>query len=212
MSRIIDISVPLYSGMVFYPGDKEPSIEPGKQIANGDTANLSEIRLGSHSGTHVDAPHHFIDGEGKVDQMSLQSLVGPARVLDLTATKDSISGEDLRSAGIEGAERILLKTRNSELWRSPVFEKWYVSLANGGADYLVEKGIRLVGIDYLSIEEFHSETCYVHRRLLKAGIIILEGIDLSVAGPGDYQLVCLPLKIRDGDGAPARAVLVDDRV
>ncbi len=217
MGRILDISVPLHTGMVFYPGDTEPAIEPGKQISHGDTANLSEIRLGSHSGTHVDAPHHFIDGEATMDDMPLQSLVGTARVLDLTGVTGGIEAADLEAAGIRGegsatgdqgaAGRILLKTRNSGLWADSGFHEDFIALGDSGADLAVELGLKLIANDYLSIERFHSETHYVHRRLLEAGIVILEGVDLRQVDAGDYELLCLPLRVRGGDGAPARAVL-----
>lgn len=223
MSRFFDISVPLFTGMVSYPGDAKPSIEPGKQISAGDTSNLSDITLGSHSGTHVDAPRHFIDGERTVDQLQLGMLVGPARVLDLTSVSGTIEAEDLEDAGLGrdmeqsgwdpaaddrgDAARVLLKTTNSSLWEDPKFHKDFVALGNSGADMLVEIGVQLVGIDYLSIERFHPDTYYVHNRLLEAVMIVLEGVDLSGVEAATYELICLPLKIRGGDGAPARAVL-----
>lgn len=217
MGRIIDISVPLHTGMVFYPGDTEPSIEPGKQISAGDSANMSDIRLGSHSGTHVDAPHHFVDGEGTVDELPLEALLGRVRVLDLTDADGTIEATDLERAGIgsersgseasEPVRRILLKTGNSDLWGEPGFHEDFLALGDSGADMIVELGMRLIGNDYLSIERFHSDTHYVHRRLLEAGAVILEGVDLRDVRPGDYELICLPLRIEGGDGAPARAVL-----
>lgn len=209
MGRIIDISVPVYTGMVFYPGDSAVTIALGKQIANGDVANLSNISLGSHTGTHVDAPHHFVDGENTVDNLDLEAMVGPARVLDLTGVSKAITREALVEAGCAGARRVLFKTRNSELWSLDDFSRDFVYLMDDGADYLVEQGVVLAGNDYLSIEHYHSETHYVHETLLKAGTIILEGVDLTGVEPGDYELVCLPLKIRGGDGAPARAVLIE---
>ncbi|RJQ42838.1 MAG: cyclase family protein [Gaiellales bacterium] len=209
MARFIDISVPIHTGMTYYPGDAAVKVEPGKQISSGDVANLSVINMGSHTGTHVDAPHHFIDGEGTVDRLSLDALIGAVRVLDLGDVKGNITRDDLVAAGAEGAERVILKTSNSELWARDDFERGYVFLTDGGADYLVEQGVKLVGNDYLSIEEYHSETHYVHGTLLRAGIIILEGVDLGKVEPGDYQLVCLPLRIKDGDGAPARAILME---
>lgn len=209
MGRIIDISVPLYTGMAYYPGDAPVSVEPGRQIKSGDVANLSNISLGSHTGTHVDAPHHFVDGENTVDNLPLDALIGPARVLDFTGVQEGITRKDLVTAGCEGAERVLFKTSNSALWTRTDFERAFVYLADDGADYLVEQGIRLAGIDYLSIEMFKAETHHVHATLLGVGIVILEGVDLGDVAPGDYELVCLPLKIRGGDGAPARAVLIE---
>lgn len=209
MGRIIDISVPVYTGMVFYPGDSAVTVAPGKQIANGDVANLSNISLGSHTGTHVDAPYHFIDGENTVDNLNLDAMIGSARVLDLTGADEAITREALVDAGCSGARRVLFKTSNSSLWSQHEFRRDFVYLADDGADYLVEQGVVLAGNDYLSIEHYHSKTHYVHETLLKAGIIILEGVDLTGVEPGDYELACLPLKIRDGDGAPARVVLIE---
>jgi arylformamidase len=208
LKKIIDISVPLHTGMVFFPGDTRPEITPARQISDGAVANLSDIHIGSHTGTHVDAPSHFIDGDNTVDELPINSLIGPAQVLDLTGTGGPVSASDLQAAGLRHSERVLLKTRNSGLWTIPEFQEDFISLADDGADLLVEQGVRLIGTDYLSIERFHSETHYVHRRLLEAGVVVLEGADLSEVEAGDYELYCLPLKIRGSDGAPARAVLI----
>jgi len=208
MAGIIDISVPVYTGMQFYPGDPGAEIVSATQISAGDIANISLLKLGSHVGTHVDAPRHFLDSGDPVDRISLDTLVGPARVLDITSASSTIEREQLECAGLEGTSRVLLKTSNSSLWKSDVFSKEYVSLSGPAADYLVELGVALVGIDYLSIEKFRSEDFHVHNSLLGAGVIVLEGIDLSEVEAGDYDLVCLPLKLRDADGAPARAILI----
>ncbi|MEK6536451.1 MAG: cyclase family protein [Actinomycetota bacterium] len=209
MEKIIDISVPIYTGMPFYPGDPGAEIEPAGQISDGAIANLSLLKLGSHSGTHIDAPHHFVDDGKTVDRLSLEALVGPVRVLDLTGVESSIDRGQLESSGLEGVARLLLKTSNSGLWSSADFSEDYVSLSGPAADYLVNLGIVLLGIDYLSIEQFKSEDYHVHHALLGAGVVVLEGIDLGQVEAGDYELVCLPLKIRGGDGAPARAILID---
>lgn len=206
--EIIDISVPVFSGMVFYPGDPGAEITESRSIAKGDVANITRICLGSHTGTHVDAPYHFKDGRETVEMLSLETLMGPARVVDLGKAAIEITRFDLEAAGIQGVKRLLLRTRNSELWDLPGFERDYVSLADDAADYLVEQGVRLVGIDYLSVERFKAGTFHVHHTLLGAGIVLLEGINLAEAAPGDYELICLPLKIRNGDGAPSRAVLI----
>lgn len=195
--------------MPFYPGDPGAEIKPARQISDGAIANLSLLKLGSHSGTHIDAPHHFVDGGKTVDRLSLEALVGPVRVLDLTGVESSIDREQLESSGLEGVTRLLLKTSNSGLWSSADFSEDYVSLSGSAADYLVNLGIVLLGIDYLSIEQFKSEDYHVHHALLGAGVVVLEGIDLGQVEAGDYELVCLPLKIRGGDGAPARAILID---
>jgi arylformamidase len=209
VKRIIDISVPVYTGMVYYPGDSGAEIKPYRQISQGDTANLSDLRLGSHTGTHVDAPHHFNDGMATVDELPLDVLVGPARVLDLTRVQSTISPADLEAAGLGEAVRVLLKTRNSGLWQEPGFNKDYVSLSDEAADKLLDRRVRLVGIDYLSIERFAAGAYHVHHALLGAAVVVLEGLDLGSVEPGDYELVCLPLKLRGGDGAPARAILIE---
>lgn len=206
--NIIDISVPVFSGMVFYPGDPGAEVTTSRSIAQGDVANITKLCLGSHTGTHIDAPHHFKDGGETVERLSLETLIGPALVMDLGDVERMISRKDLEAAGLESVKRLLLKTRNSRLWELSGFEKDYVSLADDAADYLVEVGIGLVGIDYLSVERFKSDTFHVHHKLLGAGVVLLEGINLEAVTPGNYELICLPLKIRGGDGAPARAVLI----
>lgn len=211
MKKIFDISVAIYNGMPFYPGDSGAEIKPHFQIASGDPANLSELKLGSHTGTHIDAPRHFMDGGTAVDELPLDVLVGHVRVVDLTAVESSISRQDLEGSDIGGVSRLLVKTTNSGLWKYPDFQKDYISFSPEAADYLVESGIRLVGIDYLSVERFKPDAPRVHHTLLGAGIVVLEGVDLSGVAAGDYDLVCLPLKIRGGDGAPARAVLIANR-
>ncbi len=208
--KIYDISVPIFEGMPVFPGDSGVQIKPFHQISQGDTANLSELRLGSHAGTHVDAPLHFVEGGKSVDQLPLEVLVGEARVLDLTGVEGQVAPEDLKAAGIGAVTRVLLKTGNSQrLWRQPGFCKEYVSLSNDAADFLVASGVRLIGVDYLSVERFHPDVHHVHEVLLGASVVVLEGVDLGGVPAGDYQLACLPLKIRGGDGAPARAVLIE---
>ena len=206
--KMIDISVPIFTGMAYYPGDPGAEVSASRSIANGNIANINKLCMGSHTGTHVDAPQHFVDGGETVDRLPLDVLIGPALVVDVDAAEAAISRLDLERAGIEGMDRLLLKTRNSMLWELPGFESDYVALDDSAADYLVEMGIRLVGIDYLSVERFKSKSFHVHHSLLGAGVILLEGIDLTGVDPGVYDLVCLPLKVRDGDGAPARAVLI----
>lgn len=207
MGEIIDISVEIRNGMPFYPGDPGAAIEPVHSIDGGAVANIAELRLGSHAGTHIDAPRHFLPDGATVDRLPLDVLIGPARVLDLTAADGLISRDQLVAAGVDGADRVLLKTTNSALWRLPEFQRDYIALAEDAAALLVDSGVRLVGIDYLSIERFKPEVYQVHQTLLGAGVIVLEGIDLTGVAAGDYRLACLPLKVRDGDGAPARAVL-----
>jgi arylformamidase len=197
--EIIDISVPVRPGMVTYPGDPTVSLERVVSIANGGVCNLSRLDFGVHSGTHVDAPLHFIDGAAAVEALPLDVLVGPARVLELTPA------ERLDASVFEGAdlaERVLLKTRNSELWARDSFADDHLALTEDGARALVDGGVGLVGIDYLSIGDEDA-----HRVLLGAGVVAVEGLDLRDVEPGEYELICAPLKLVGSDGAPARVFL-----
>ena len=209
--RIIDISVPISNDMHVYPGDPLVDIQPASKIADGAISNSSRLTFGSHTGTHIDAPRHFIEGRMSVDQLPLDTLVGKAYVAEFTAT-EHIRPKELEDADIpKGTRRILLKTINSKLiWRSKSFRQDFVYLAEDSATWLLDRGVRLVGIDYLSIEQFHSPTHRVHMDLLNANVVILEGLNLNGVSPGEYTLCCLPLKIKGGDGAPARAILLED--
>ncbi len=208
---IHDISVPIYATMPVYPGDPPVSIEPVMQIAKGDVANVSRLSFGNHTGTHLDPPVHFFPGGTTIDQLDLNVLYGPARVIDMTHIGKVITAGDLERAKLpQRAVRILFKTRNSELWDRQGFQKDFVAFAWDAAQWLVDHSIRLVGIDYLSAESFGVSEPKTHRTLLGAGIIIVEGLNLKIVAPGDYTLVCLPLKIEHGDGGPARAILIQD--
>jgi len=191
--------------MVVYEGDPPVVVSPALSLDRGDPANVSRLTLGSHTGTHVDAPRHFIAGAAPIDAAPLDVLMGPARVVAWPS--GPIGPAAVAAAGVAGERRVIFKTGNSALWDAPGFVRDYQSLTLEAADALVQAGVALVGIDYLSIEAFGARGHPVHHRLLEAGVIILEGLDLSAVGPGRYELVCLPLRIRDGDGAPARALL-----
>jgi len=209
--KIYDISVPLSSTMPTYPGDPPVSIEHMLQIAQGDAANVSRLSFGNHSGTHLDPPAHFIPGGKTVDRLDLSVLIGTARVVDLTRVEREITANDLEHARIpRGTKRVLLKTRNSSMWDTSEFQKDFIGIAWDAAQWLVEHNIKLVGIDYLSVETFGASEPRSHRTLLGAGIIAVEGLNLTGIKPGKYTLICLPLKIKDGDGAPARAILMRD--
>ena len=197
--EIIDISVPIRPGMPTYPGDPTVTLERVKALADGDGVNLSRVDLGAHTGTHVDAPLHFIDGAEATETLPLDALVGPARVLDLTAAKQL---DAAAFDGVELAERVLLKTSNSELWARGTFAEDALQLDGGAAQVLVDGGVRLVGIDYRSIGDHDA-----HRVLLGAGVVPVEGLDLRGVEPGDYDLICAPLKLVGSDGAPARVLL-----
>jgi arylformamidase len=207
--KVYDISMSIRTPMPVYPGERQPAFEPSKQISRGDEANVTMITFGSHTGTHIDAPHHFLSGRETVDQVPLDALVGPALVVELPAARE-IGAADLRSLGIgEATERLLIKTRNSLFMVDDRFHADYAYLNVEAARWLVTRGIRLVGIDYLSVEKMHAERYEVHETLLEAGVVIVEGVDLRQVVPNPYFLVCLPLKIEGCDGAPARAVLLE---
>jgi arylformamidase len=198
---IFDVTVPIRPGMVTYPGDPAVHISRVQSLADGAIANVSAIDLSVHTGTHVDAPVHFIGGGAGIDALALDALVGPARVVDATSVERQLDADVVR--GAEVAERVLFKTANSELWEHETFVDEFVSLAVDAAQLLIDAGVRLVGIDYVSVGDED-----VHRALLAAGVVILEGLDLRAVDPGSYELVCAPLKLVDADGAPARVFLI----
>ncbi|MDQ6883125.1 MAG: cyclase family protein [Candidatus Dormibacteraeota bacterium] len=206
--KVVDISVPIRDAMTVYRGNPPVRIGPAMTLAN-DGVNLSEICLGSHTGTHVDAPSHFIKGGRGVDRLDLTLFLGPAWVADLRAVKDGIDVEALETARIpKGTSRVLLRTRNSRLWHpAHAFTTEFVYLAPDGADWLLERGVRLVGIDYLSIEGFHVSGAPTHKRLLGAGVPIIEGLDLFRIPSGRWQMIALPLRLEHGDAGLTRAVL-----
>jgi arylformamidase len=211
LMQIYDVSVPLSSATPTYPGDPGIEIESWSALANGDAANVSLINFGLHSGTHVDAPSHFIAGAAKVDSLPIDSLLGAAEVVEVPAQLDVIDREFVEANCASGSSRILFKTRNSSFWNNPErgFREDFVYIAPDAAEWLVQTGIKLVGIDYLSVERFKSAGFPTHLAFLSRGVVILEGLDLRAVTAGAYELICLPLKIADGtgDGAPARVVL-----
>lgn len=207
---IYDISVPLRGGGVVYPGNPPISITAQQAISAGAGANVSRLDFGSHTGTHVDSPKHFFDDGAGVDSLSLDVLIGPALLIAFDDSVMSIGAAELRQHDLSGVERVLFKTRNSA-WLSngdAEFHRDYTYVAPDGAEYLASLGVKLVGVDYLSVEQFHSGHHRTHRTLLSAGIVIVEGLVLSAPPPGRYELYCLPLLLAGLDGAPARAVLM----
>lgn len=205
--KIYDVTVPLSPHLPVYPGDPQIEIDRTSKLENGDTANVSRLSMSSHTGTHVDPPSHFVSGARTLDNLALDVLIGPARVVDV-GNVDYIDESVIGKCNLEGATRVLFKTRNSVLWGSrKEFAKDFVALDHLAARELVRRGIKLVGIDYLSIERFNFDVPRTHFELLGADVIIVEGLNLSEVPPGDYELICLPLKIEDGDGAPARVIL-----
>ena len=208
---IYDVSVALSAGTPTYPGDPSIEISQFLSLAKGDPANVSLINFGAHSGTHVDAPAHFVAGGARVESLDLQTLIGPAQVVEVPAGLDNIDAEFIQKNCDTKATRLLFKTRNSSFWDNSAtgFRTDYTSLDAGAARELVSLGVKLIGIDYLSIEKFGSSTFETHQTLLSQGVVIIEGLDLRQISPGAYELICLPLRIADGsgDGAPARVVL-----
>jgi arylformamidase len=203
--KIYDVTIPISPTMPVYPGDPSVSVEKVLQMSKGDVANVTHLSFGTHTGTHIDAPHHFVDGAMTVDEIPLNLLIGRARVVEITAPV--ITAEVLEEIDFTADVRVLFKTRNSYLWSTSTFVKEFVYLTKDAAQYLVDNGIKVVGIDYLSVEQFNFSSPDAHRTLLGNGAVIIEGLNLSEIEPGDYELICLPLKIEKGDGAPARAVL-----
>ena len=208
MPTIYDISLPIESGGLVYPGNPEIAITPQQQISKGAGANVSTLSFGSHTATHVDAPKHFFDDGIGVDRLSLDTLMGPAVVVAVSDQVMSVGEEELRRHELAGHTRVLIKTRNSSFIRQREFHRDYTYLAPDGAEYLVSLGVKLVGVDYLSVEQFHSGHHRTHRALLGRGVVIVEGLDLSVPAAGPYDLHVLPILIPGLDGAPARAVLI----
>ena len=207
---IIDVSLGIGPDMLTWPGDPPVEIDPAKRRAKGDSSNVSELRLGTHTGTHVDPPFHFIEGAPTVETLDLDALVGPAIVADLRTAGPTITPADLDALNLPvDTTRLLFRTPNSALWASKTirFPDSYTALTPEGARWCVDRGIRLVGTDFLSIEQRGTPGHPTHVTLLKAGAIILEGLDLSRVDPGAYELFVLPLKVLGGDGAPARAIL-----
>jgi arylformamidase len=203
----IDISVPIESGMVHWPSDPEVRIERIKDVEKGDSNTLSEICMSAHAGTHMDAPLHFVRGGKGIDQMPPDVSLGRARIIEIDDV-ESIKVVELHKHGINRNERILFKTKNSShVWHNTDFVEDFVNISKEAAAYLVECGVMLIGIDYLSVGGYKKDGSKVHQTLLGAGIWLIEGLDLSKVAAGEYELVCLPLKIVDGDGAPARAVV-----
>jgi arylformamidase len=208
---IYDVSVPLTNEMPTYPGDPGIQIRDWYSLSNGDPANVTYLSFGAHTGTHVDAPAHFIEGANKVESLPLDVLLGKAQVIEVPENRPSIDEEFVRASYFQGQTRVLFKTRNSSFWgdRSAGFRQDFTYLELDAAKYLAQAGVKLVGIDYLSIEQFGQKDHPTHLALLTRDVVIVEGLNLSEITAGEYELICLPMRISSGkgDGAPARVVL-----
>jgi arylformamidase len=211
--KIHDVSLVLRPDMVTWPGEPGPKVEPLRRIAKGDSANVSVVSFSDHTGTHVDPPIHFLESGNTVDRLPLDALVGPCVVVAFDGP-GHVSGEWLDRATLPArTERILFKTPNSARWADPTasFTRDFTTMNASAGKWCVDHGVKLVGIDYLSIEPQGPEKAGypVHKTLLGANVVIIEGLDLRGVAPGTYELVCAPLKILDGDGAPARVFLIE---
>jgi arylformamidase len=210
MSRVFyDITQILAPEIVVYPGDPAVLIEHSLSIERGDIVNLSNISMGTHTGTHVDAPKHFYDQGLTIDQLALDYFIGPAKVFELL-DRPAISRADLLPFEIQKGDIILLKTRNSALLAKTEFDLQFAYLEPEAAEYLAAIGIRTLGFDYLTIDPYGSLDFKAHYTLLGQNIVIIEGLNLSEINPGEYQMVALPLKLKDGNGSPARVVLIKE--
>lgn len=215
MKRYYDISVSVHPSLPVWEGDPPLVIRRAASIERGDIANVSRLEIGAHTGTHVDAPVHFVPGRKGVDRLDLDTLIGPAYVVELSDVVCEIHASDFESAHIpQDTSRLLCKTSNSYLWStSPSsFDPDFVGLSADGAQWLIDHGIALVGVDYLGVERFESVSrgAPIHHALLDKEIIIVEGLDLSDVPEGRYTLLCLPVKLENLDGAPSRAVLLKE--
>jgi arylformamidase len=208
--KTYDISLNISAEMPVWPGDGGIQIRRIEKIEDGAAANVSRMEMGVHTGTHVDAPFHFIKDGTTAENLSLKVLVGRAYVIHLKDDVDVITPEVLQAAGIPPrTRRVLIRTRNSKQWTKDyrAFQKDFVAIDHKGAEYLVKRGVKLVGVDYLSVAPF-ADAIPTHLTLLKAGVIIVEGLNLAQVTQGRYNFFCLPLKLKGSDGAPARAILV----
>jgi arylformamidase len=204
--KLIDVSVPLDANLPTYPGNTPFSLEATKRISDGDSSNVSAVHMSAHTGTHVDAPRHFFDNATGADALPLEMLLGRTRVIEVTSRK-AIGPDELSATNLSEDVRVLIKTHNSRLWGSPEFRQDYVGLTEAGARHLIDHGIKVVGVDYLSVEEFRKPGAPAHHVLLGGGTIVIEGLNLRDVEPGVYEMYCLPLRIVGSDGAPARVVL-----
>lgn len=203
----IDISLTIHPGMPYWPDNPAVKIEPSQCLAHGDVCNVSKLTIGTHTGTHVDGINHFIKGGMGIDQMPLDATIGRARVIEIKDPKQ-IKVAEIEPHNIQEGERILFKTKNStNALRSDTFVEDFVHISTDAAKYLAAKKVRTVGVDYLSVGGYEGNVVEVHHALLGSGIWAIEGLDLSQIEPGLYDLICLPIKLKDGDGGLARAIL-----
>jgi arylformamidase len=204
--KLIDVSVPLDANLPTYPGNTPFSLEAITRISRGDHSNVSTVHMSAHAGTHVDAPRHSFDEAPGTEALPLEMLIGRARVVEITSRK-GVTAEALAATDLSEDVRVLIKTYNSRLWGDPAFHADFIGVTESGAKHLVEHGVKVVGVDYLSVEEFKKPGTPAHHVLLGGGTIVIEGLNLRDVEPGVYEMFCLPLCIVGSDAAPARVVL-----
>jgi arylformamidase len=204
---IFDISIGIDESLPLWPGDPELRLQWAAKIEQGDLVNLTELSMGIHAGTHIDAPLHFLPQGKPIDSLDLNVLVGEAQVVAIPQEVDLVTVDILEDLDEINATRVLFKTKNSQLWDTPTFQKDYVALDVSAAQWLLNRGVQLVGMDYLSIAPFNDPSP-THEILLSNNIVIVEGLDLRAVNPGLYTLICLPLKLAGREAAPARAILM----
>lgn len=212
MKKIYDLSVTITPHLAVWPGDTPIYLERESKIEEGANSNVSRMNISVHTGTHVDAPRHFIQGAKTIEDIPIETLVGKAQVIDIAPEVNLITAKELKAAGINpGIERLIFKTRNSQFFpsQSDTFHTTYTGIGVEGAEWLVNAGVKLVGIDYLSVAPYKA-TRPTHEVFLKAGVVLVEGLVLKGVAPGIYLLCCLPLKLGGSDGAPARVVLIEE--
>ena len=203
----IDISVPISNAMHGWPGNPPTFITMHAGTAKGDVCNVSAMAMSSHSGTHMDSPFHFLHGAKTMDALPWDAVIGPCRVVEIQDPK-AIKPAELKKLKLQKGERILFKTPNSaRSWKKAEFDKDFVYISKEAAQYIVDCGVQTVGVDYLSVGGFYKDGIETHHILLGAEVWIIEGLDLSKIKPGDYDLICLPIKFQNGDGAPSRCLI-----
>lgn len=204
--KLIDVTVPIDSNLATYPGNTPFTLESVKRMARGDHSNVSSLHMSAHGGTHVDAPWHSFDDGAGVESLPLEMLCGRTRVVEVT-TRRAVTAEDLAGFDLREDVRLLLKTHNSRLWGTPEFHEDFIGVTEGGARFLVDRGVKVLGVDYLSVEQHGTPGAPAHRVLLGGGTIVIEGLNLRDVDPGTYEMFCLPLPVVGADGAPARVIL-----
>lgn len=207
--EMYDVSVLISEELPVWPGDPGISMKRTGSLCHGDDANVTQLTMGVHTGTHIDAPFHFEPDGKTIDELSIETLIGPCYVVEMLDVDESIGLSELENLNFEGVTRILFKTRNSMWWEKgeKQFQKNFIHISEQAARFLVEQGVKLVGVDYLSVERFDSQDYATHHMLLRNQVIIIEGLNLTKISMGKYELIALPLKLKGADGSPARVVL-----